>query len=178
MSLILPKPVRLSPLNYRKKKKTAHWYVLYVKSNLETSIQDQINKLGLDIKAYSPTHVIIKQWKDRKKKVISALLPKIVFVKTEEKLREEVFQIQGAVRYLFEQKKPAIVRESEIEQLKCISENIGLISHEVTSVVKGDEIDLSPYGFKGLQGIVDKVSKEVCWVNINTLNFALKIKLK
>jgi transcription antitermination factor NusG len=159
-------------------KKNKRWHVLYVKSKRETSIQDQINALDLDIIAYSPTHVVIKQWKDRRKKVNTPLLPKIVLVKTEEKLRDKVFQIAGTVRYLFELRKPAIVREIEIEQLRAITDNSRVIDHEITSIVKGTEIDLTPYGFKDLKGIVDNVSNTVCWVTLKTLSCTLKLKLK
>ena len=159
-------------------KKNKLWYVLYVKSKRETSIQDQINALDLEIIAYSPTHVVIKQWKDRRKKVNTPLLPKIVLVKTEERLRDKVFQIAGTVRYLFEQRKPAIVREIEIEQLRAITDNSRVIDHEITSIVKGTEIDLTPYGFKGLMGRVDKISNSVCWVTLQTLGYTLKLTLK
>ena len=154
------------------------WYVLYVKSKRETIIEDHINALDLDITAYSPTHVVVKQWKDRKKKVITPLLPKIVLVKTQDNLRDQVFQIPGTVKYLFEQRKPAIVREIEIKQLRAITENTRVIDHEITSIVKGTEIDLTPYGFKDLKGIVDNVSNTVCWVTLKTLGCTLKLKLK
>ena len=159
-------------------KKNKLWYVLYVKSKRETIIQDQINALDLDIIAYSPTHVVIKQWKDRRKKVNTPLLPKIVLVKSEERLRDKVFQINGTVRYLFEQRKPAIVREIEIEQLRAITDNSRVIDHEITSIIKGTEMDLTPYGFKGLLGRVDKISNSVCWVTLQTLGYTLKLTLK
>ena len=159
-------------------KKVNRWYVLYVKSKHETIIQDCINELDFDITAYSPTHLVVKQWKDRKKKVIAPLLPKIVLVKTEEKLRDQVFLIPGTVRYLFEQKKPAIVREVEIEQLRAITDNNRVIGCVVTSLIKGSEIDLTPYGFKDLKGIVDKVSNSVCWVTLKTLGCSLKLTIK
>ena len=159
-------------------KKNKRWHVLYVKSKRETIIEDHINALDLDIIAYSPTHVVVKQWKDRKKKVNTPLLPKIVLIKTEERLRDKVFQIAGTVRYLFELRKPAIVRKIEIEQLRAITDNSRVIDHEITSIVKGTEIDLTPYGFKGLMGRVDKISNSVCWVTLQTLGYTLKLTLK
>lgn len=154
------------------------WYVLYVKANYEKSVEDHINSLNMDIQAYNPTHFITKQWKDRKKKVLVPILPKIVLVKTEEKLREQVFNVPGTVRYLFEQKKPAIVRQIEIDQLKLITENKRIIDHQVLSAVKGDEVDLTNYGFKNIKGIIDKVSKEVCWVKLDSLGCTLKLTLR
>lgn len=166
--------------NIKKKRETTikRWYVLYVKSKQEIVIEDKINELDFDITAYSPTHVVVKQWKDRKKKVIAPILPKIVFIKTQENLRDKVFTISGTVRYLFEKQKPAIVREVEIEQLKNITNNSQVISHEVSSLIKGSEIDLTPYGLKDIKGIVDKVSNSVCWVTLKTLGCSLKLTIK
>ena len=101
-----------------------------------------------------------------------------MLVKSEEKLRDQVFQIPGTVKYLFEQRKPAIVREIEIKQLRAITENTRVIDHEVSSIAKGIEIDLTSYGFKGLKGIVDKVSNSVCWVKLDTLGCTLKLTIK
>ena len=159
-------------------KKVNRWYVLYVKSKQEVIIQNYINESVVDMEAYSPTHVVTKQWKDRKKKVTTPLLPKIVLVKSEEKLRDQVFQIPGTVKYLFEQRKPAIVGEIEIKQLRAITENTRVIDHEVSLLAKGIEIDLTSYGFKGLKGIVDKVSNSVCWVKLDTLGCTLKLTIK
>ena len=115
---------------------------------------------------------------DRRKKVNTPLLPKIVLVKSEERLRDKVFQIAGTVSYLFELRKPAIVREIEIEQLRAITDNSRVIDHEITSIIKGTEMDLTPYGFKGLLGRVDKISNSVCWVTLQTLGYTLKLTLK
>ena len=147
-------------------------------SEMEKSVEDHINSLDIDVQAYSPTQLITKQWKDRKKKVLAPLLPKIVLVKTIEKLREQVFIVPGTVRYLFEQKKPAIVRQNEIDELKLITDNKRIIDHQVLSAIKGDEVDLTNYGFKNIKGIIDKVSKEVCWVKLDSLGCTLKLTLK
>ena len=171
----------VTDLKYEIKKtseQTKLWYVLYVKSNQEISVQEHINSLEIDLEAYCPTQLVIKQWKDRKKKMLTPLLPKIVLVKTKEKLREQVFIVPGTVRYLFEQKKPAIVRQNEIDELKLITDNKRIIDHQVLSAIKGDEVDLTNYGFKNIKGIVDKVSKEVCWVKLDSLGCTLKLTLK
>jgi transcription antitermination factor NusG len=110
--------------------------------------------------------------------MLTPLLPKIVLIKTQEKLRDQVFSIPGTIRYLFEQKKPAIVREKEIEQLKLITKNKRVIDHQVSSSVKGDVVDLTSYGFKNVKGTIDKVSNGVCWVKLESLGCTLKLTLK
>ena len=92
------------------------WFVLYTKANFEIKVADGINALGIN--AYCPTYMQIKHYSDRKKKVQKPLLPSYVLVQLEDKDRPKVFDIRGAVRYLFWLGKPAQVREEEIKLLK------------------------------------------------------------
>ena len=76
----------VTDLKYKIKKtseQTKLWYVLYVKYKHEISVQEHVNSLEIDIEAYCPTQFVIKQWKDRKKKILTPLLPKIVLIKND-----------------------------------------------------------------------------------------------
>ena len=92
------------------------WFVLYTKPNFEIKVAEGINALGIN--AYCPVFTKIIQYSDRKKKVKKPLLPSCILVKLLEEDRSKVFDIRGAVRYLFWLGKPAEVREEEIELLK------------------------------------------------------------
>ena len=92
------------------------WFVLYTKPNFEIKVAEGINLLGIN--AYCPVYTKIKQYSDRKKKVQKPLLPSYVLVKLLDEDRPKVFDIRGAVRYLFWLGKPAEVREEEIQMLK------------------------------------------------------------
>jgi transcription antitermination factor NusG len=60
----------------------------------------------------------VRQWSDRKKKVVVPLFNSYVFVQVADSDRSLVFQSVGAVRYLFWLGKPAIVRDEEIGTIK------------------------------------------------------------
>ena len=92
------------------------WFILYTKPNQEIKVADQLK--GMNIKSFCPTVTIIKNYSDRKKKILKPLLPSYVFVNIEEAKRNDVFSAFGIVRYMFWLGKPAIVRESEIELMK------------------------------------------------------------
>ena len=92
------------------------WFILYTKPNQEIKVADQLK--SLNISSFCPTVTIIKNYSDRKKKIIKPLLPSYVFVNIEDAKRNDVFSIYGIVRYMFWLEKPAIVRESEIELMK------------------------------------------------------------
>jgi hypothetical protein len=59
----------------------------------------------------------VRQWSDRKKKVVVPLFNSYVFVQVADSDRSLVFQSVGAVRYLF-WLATAIVRDEEIGTIK------------------------------------------------------------
>jgi len=132
------------------------WFVLYTKANFEIKVADGINALG--IQAYCPTFTQIKYYSDRKKKVQKPLLPSYVLVQLEDKDRPKVFNVRGAVRYLFWLGKPAEVREEEIELLKRNlkgSYDDALIS----KLSKGKEYTIPSGPLKGQTGTVLDIVK-------------------
>ena len=132
------------------------WFVLYTKPNFEIKVAEAINDLGIN--AYCPVYTQIKQYSDRKKKIHKPLLPSYVLVQLLEEDRKKVFDIRGAVRYLFWLGKPAEVREEEIELLKS---NLKGDYDDVliSKLSKGKEYTI-PFGtFKGQSGRVSDISK-------------------
>ena len=92
------------------------WFVVYTRPQQEIKISEQLNVMG--ITNYCPTITLIKQYSDRKKKVIRPLLSSYIMVYLEESRRNLVFSCIGIVRYIFYQGKPAVVPTSEIDQMK------------------------------------------------------------
>ena len=132
------------------------WFVLYTKPNFEIKVAEAINDYGIN--AYCPVYTQIKQYSDRKKKIHKPLLPSYVLVQLLEEDRKKVFDIRGAVRYLFWLGKPAEVREEEIELLKS---NLKGDYDDVliSKLSKGKEYTI-PFGtFKGQSGRVSDISK-------------------
>ena len=54
------------------------WFVLYTRPNQEIKVAEQLKEMK--ISCFCPTVSIIKQYSDRKKKVLKPLLPSYVFV--------------------------------------------------------------------------------------------------
>jgi transcription antitermination factor NusG len=93
-----------------------NWYVVYTKPKWEKKVAERLNEIG--VITYCPLVTKISQWSDRKKIVSVPLFNSYIFVQIEEKNRNRVFEIPGAVRYLFWLGKPATVRNSEIEAIQ------------------------------------------------------------
>jgi transcription antitermination factor NusG len=127
------------------------WYVLYTKPRNEKKVTERLEQLGFTV--YCPLVEVIKQWSDRKKKVQEPLLPSYVFVRLEEKMRDQVFQVAGVVRYLYWLGKPAIVRDSEIETLQSWLLN-GNQKLQVQPLQPGSKITLTEGLFNGMEATV------------------------
>jgi transcription antitermination factor NusG len=92
------------------------WFVLCTKPKNELKVTSRLTKIGIEV--YTPTKVEVRQWSDRKKKVTIPLLPSMVLVRLLEKEVNLVFDVPGAVRFLFEHGKRATVLNEEVLAMK------------------------------------------------------------
>ena len=132
------------------------WFALYTKPNFVIKVAEGINLLGIN--AYCPVYTKIKQYSDRKKKVQKPLLPSYVLVKLLDEDRPKVFDIRGAVRYLFWLGKPAEVREEEIQMLKSNLKG-GYDDVLISKLSKGKEYTIPSGPLKGQTGTVLDIVK-------------------
>jgi transcription antitermination factor NusG len=116
------------------------WYVLYTKPRHEKKLAERLRSEGWIV--YCPLRKTTKQWSDRKKVVEEALFPSFIFIQCEAAARDQVFSHASAVRYLYWLRKPAIVREDEIQSVK---QWMGEVNHEditIESIPQGSRVRL------------------------------------
>jgi len=94
----------------------ACWHVLYTKPRNEKKVAERLSDAGYSV--YCPLQKVRRQWSDRVKVVEEPLFKGYLFIKIEEKIRDEVFSFPGTVRYLFWLRRPAVVREEEIHTIQ------------------------------------------------------------
>ena len=149
------------------------WFVLYTKPQFELKVAKSLESIG--IQAYCPVYKQIKQYSDRKKKVLKPLLRSYVLVNINDKDRDKVFSVPGVVRYLFWLGKPAIVREEEIELMKNnlsgIYENI-----TVSDLKKGDAYNIKEGPLKGQVGKVVDLFKNKIKLELPSLGMLVTLK--
>ena len=149
------------------------WHVIYTKPRAEKKVEERLNDFG--IKAYCPVKKEIKQWSDRKKKILVPVLPSMVLVNIDEKERNKVFDIPGVVRYMFWLGKHAIVKEEEVDSLKTLLAQNNIISQDTIALKIGDKIDVP--GFENQSGIIKKISNNQIWVVLKNLGYVIKLKI-
>jgi transcription antitermination factor NusG len=97
------------------------WFVVYTKPRTEIKVSQRLSVLGIE--NYTPARIEVRQWSDRKKKILVPLLPSMVLVNLLEKEVNKVFEVAGVVRYLFENQKRAEVSNEEVLAMKYYLEN-------------------------------------------------------
>ena len=98
-----------------------NWFVVYTKPRNELNVLQRLSILGIE--AYVPTKVEVRQWSDRKKKILVPLLPSMVLVSLHENQVHKVFDAPGVIRYMFEYGKRAIVSNEEVVAMQYYLEH-------------------------------------------------------
>lgn len=151
------------------------WFVLYTKSRNEKKVAEQLAKKGIEV--FCPLIKKERKWSDRKKIVEEPLFKSYCFVNLAENEREKVFDTPGVVRYLFWLKKPAIVKQKEIDLIKDLLNEFDHELLEVSDFHIDDAVIINSGIFFGNDGqIVDMQGKKIV-VKIASLKLSITIDL-
>jgi len=144
------------------------WLVVYTTPRAEKKVYDRLKEQGIE--TYLPLYTTIRQWSDRKKKVELPLFNSYVFVRVGEKERFVVLETYGVVRFLYFLKKPAVVRDKEIEAIRqFLNQTEGLkIKIEV-----GQKVEIASGPMEGIYGKVVRIGKEKLVLHIEQLSMTL-----
>jgi transcription antitermination factor NusG len=149
------------------------WFVVYTKPRHELKVAEQFSAMG--ITNYCPTVKLIKQYSDRKKKIIKPLLPSYVMVNIEEKKRNDVFSLSGVLRYLFFLGKPAQIKDKEIALMR--NHLNGVYDQFSLNTLKNGQAYKIPYGpFAGSSGKVIETSKSKVKLELQSLGMTITLK--
>jgi transcriptional antiterminator RfaH len=149
------------------------WFVIFTKPKHEIKVAERLTLMGID--NYCPTVVKWSKWSDRIKKLIVPALPSMVLVNLEDKNRNKVFDCPGVSRYLFFDKKIAIVPQSDIDSLRIFLQRDGIGDVFINKPNVGDFIKVE--SFKNELGQVSKISSNRVWVKLNSLNLIVSLKV-
>ena len=153
------------------------WFVLQTKPRKEKIVLQQIEQKKIEV--YSPFIEKIRIWSDRKKKIQVPLFSGYVFIHGDESERiRAITDTIGAMKYIYFQKRPAVVSDMEIEIIKQALLSPEKISIEEKRIKKGDLIVVSHGLFKGMKGYVNEFrGKYKLTVNLEELSYSFNIIL-
>lgn len=153
-----------------------NWYVVYTKPKWEKKVAERLNEIG--VVTYCPLITKISQWSDRKKIVSVPLFNSYIFVQTAEKERNKIFEVTGAIRYLFWLGKPAIVRDSEIEEIQKWLSAPAAYEVSIDKWKKGDKVILESGPFITQSAVIQEVKQNHYILILESLGCVLKVEKK
>lgn len=132
------------------REKNLYWYVIKTLSRSENKVAKRIDSVGMHV--YLPLQKTIRQWSDRKKKIEVPLIPNTLFVETDPKSLNQLYNIPGFHSILKFLGKPALVRQIEIDNLKLLlQDNVEIEKEDFQEFKKGESIEV----IRGpLQGVI------------------------
>ncbi len=126
-----------------------HWYALYTRPRHEKKVYDQLVEKG--VTSFLPLIEQVRQWKDRKKRIMMPLFSSYVFVRIHLKDRYTALQTHGVVRMVSFGGKPAAIPDWQIEQLKQVIQRPETLRLE-NYLREGDLVEVIHGPFKGIRG--------------------------
>lgn len=152
-----------------------HWFALYTKPRSEFKAGEQLSEAGIDY--YLPTITRLKQWSDRKKKITEPLLRGYIFIFADERERSISVEQKAVVKCLFDQGKPAVIPQWQIDSLKRMLEiKADVIVHN--GIIPGARVIIKNGPFEGITGkILQNEKGKSISVSIHLLNRAVIAKI-
>ena len=158
---------------------TKKWHVIYTKSKWEKKVDALLMQRGFE--SWCPVKMEERRWTDRKKIIYTPLFRSYVFVKASKEDYTKILSTIGVVNFLYFEKKPAIIRDNEIEEIR---KYLGLSQGALIQIV--DMANLSPQTqvsinqglFMGRRGEVVKANKNTVFVRIESLKMMMIVEFK
>ena len=147
-----------------------NWFVLFTKPRNELKVTERLRSIGIE--GYAPCKMEVRQWTDRKKKVLVPLLPSMVLVQVLEKEVDRVFEIPGVVRFLFEHGKRASVSNEEVLAMRSYLEATAV--EEEKGIAIGDIVKVP---LLEQQATVLSVKGKKCLAQLQKLGAIVSFKL-
>lgn len=152
------------------------WYAAYTHSRWEKQVADDLEKLGID--HYLPLVLTLRQWSDRKKKVLVPLIRSYIFVRITPKEQYTVTEVPGVVKIVHFCGQPVPIPDWQIRNLKILVGADVPISTNFKDYEKGEEVQISEGTLKGLRGkILHIKGMHKLVISISALDYNLTVDI-
>lgn len=137
-----------------------HWFVFYTKSRQEKKVDELLKRNGYE--SFLPLQTSMRQWSDRKKKVIAPLFNSYIFVNAFQHEIPSILTTPGIAWNILLEGKPAVVRENEIQTIRrFLSSGLFLETGPADQSLKaGDVAEIIDGPLAGTKGIILKDNDE------------------
>lgn len=147
------------------------WYVVYTKPKWEKKVAELLHKK--DIEHYCPLNKVQKQWHDRKKIIMEPLFNSYVFVRASLQQHSYIKAVPGIVSFVHWLGAPAIVRDEEIETIKCFLQEHSVVRVEKIKVNINDTVKIMQGPLMHREGKIVQVTNNMVKVELPSMGYVL-----
>lgn len=148
-----------------------NWYLLYTASRAEKQVEQRLKSEGIEV--FLPVHLTPRIWSDRVKLVEVPLFHSYIFMKTIDEVLRSLVKVNGVSRIVYYNGSPAIVRQSEIDNIITFLEKAkGL---ECEFIVK-EEVEIMTGPMKSKIGKIKKISGQRLTLTLDQIGVTVTIK--
>ncbi len=161
------------------KPEVKQWHVIYTKSKWEKKVDDLLAKKGFE--SWCPVQKQERQWSDRKKIIEAPLFRSYVFIKASKEDYTKILSTLGVVNFLYFEKKPAIIRDVEIEEIRKylgMSTTSSIQIVDMTNLPAQTKVSINQGLFMGQRGEVIKAGKKNVFVRLESINMMMIVEFK
>jgi transcription termination/antitermination protein NusG len=154
------------------------WFVFYTRSRQEKKVNDLLTKKGF--KPYLPLQTVMRQWSDRRKKVVVPLFNAYIFVFVEESVIPDVLQVPGIAWNIKWNGKPAILRDKEMETIRRFIETGLLVETQAvdTNFSLRERVEIVGGPLRGTQGIItDFYNRHLFTVLLESIGQSISVQI-
>jgi transcription antitermination factor NusG len=147
------------------------WYAIYTRPRWEKKVDLLLKEKGVE--SYCPLNKIKRRWSDRLKTVEEPLFKSYVFVKVVDGEKTAVRMTTGVINFVYWNKKPAIVKEKEIQTIRRFLDEYENIEVYPKEIKLNDRVRITSGSLMDHEGKVLDVRRKAVKVAIDSLGYVL-----
>ncbi|KYG81145.1 UpxY family transcription antiterminator [Roseivirga echinicomitans] len=152
-----------------------YWTAFYTKPRNEKKSADRLASKGYQV--YCPTRTVLKQWSDRKKKVVEPVFSSYLFAKVDDAERLEILKDSGIVSNVRWLGKPAVIRDNEIREINNFLNDYPAADVLNNDYLVGDHVTVETGALSGNSGVVRKIKKGRVVISIVSLGIEISAEI-
>jgi transcription antitermination factor NusG len=147
------------------------WHAVYTRARWEKKVSDILTRRKIE--NYCPVNKVVKQWSDRKKVVYEPLFTSYVFVRVAENELVRLKQTDGVINLVYWLRKPAIIRDTEIEVIRHFLNEYSVVRLERTNISVNDQVRIVGGPLVEHEGRVSAVTNRTVKVILPFLGYSM-----
>lgn len=155
---------------------TLLWYAVYTRPKWEKKVADLLTKKKVE--NYCPLNKVARQWSDRKKIVLEPLFTSYVFVHLRESEFSHALETDGIINIVYWLKKPAVIRDNEIEVIKQFLGEHENVQLEKSTVNVNDRVRVLSGPLMSSEGNILEVYHKTVKILLPSLGYNMVAELK